>query len=47
MGAVTALDKLAAMEAGHKDATPWLSTHPSPATRAKRMRQQLGLPAKA
>jgi putative metalloprotease len=47
MGAVTALDKLAAMEAGHKDVTPWLSTHPSPASRARRMRQQLGLPAKA
>lgn len=43
MGCVTALDKLAAMEAGHKDATPWLSTHPSPAVRAKRMRQQLGV----
>lgn len=41
MGCVTALDKLAAMEAGHKDAAPWLSTHPSPAVRAKRMRAQL------
>jgi len=43
MGCVTALDKLAAMEAGHKDATPWLSTHPSPAVRAKRMRTALGI----
>ncbi len=41
MGCVTALDKLAAMEAGHKEAAPWLATHPSPAARAKRMRAQL------
>lgn len=45
LGAVTALDMLAAMSAGHKDPTPWLSTHPSPDVRAKRMRKQLGLPA--
>lgn len=43
MAAVTALDKLAAMEAGHGSPTPWLATHPSPAVRAKRMRKQLGL----
>src|SRR6478735_913140 len=43
MGAVTALDKLAAMEAGHRDAASWLATHPSPAVRAKRMRKQLGV----
>lgn len=37
MAAVTALEKLAAMETpGAK--TNWLSTHPSPAARAKRMR---------
>lgn len=41
MGCVTALDKLAAMEAGHKEAAPWLATHPSPAARAKRLRAQL------
>lgn len=41
MAAATALDKLAAMEEGHKGGTPWLSTHPSPAERAKRMRKQL------
>ena len=43
MGAITALDKLAAMSAGHRDPTPWLSTHPSPDARAKRMRKQLGM----
>ncbi len=41
MGCVTALDKLAAMEAGHNEAAPWLATHPSPAARAKRLRAQL------
>jgi len=45
MGAVTALDKLAAMSAGHSDTAPWLATHPSPAVRAKRMRKQLGMQA--
>lgn len=42
MGCVTALDKLAAMEAGRKEAAPWLSTHPSPAARAKRLRALVG-----
>lgn len=42
MAAVTALDKLAAMEAGHKGGTPWLATHPSPAERSKRMKKQAG-----
>lgn len=40
MAAVTALDKLAAMDGG-SHGTPWLSTHPSPAERSKRMRKQL------
>lgn len=40
MGAVTALEKLAAMDTGG-GGTPWLATHPSPAVRAKRMRSQL------
>lgn len=40
MAAVTALDKLAAMEGGDGK-TKWLATHPSPASRAKRMRAQL------
>lgn len=39
MGAVTALEKLAAMD--KPGATAWLSTHPSPASRAKRMRAAL------
>jgi hypothetical protein len=45
MGAVSALDKLAAMSAGHRDSAPWLSTHPAPDVRAKRMRKQLGIAA--
>jgi metalloprotease len=40
MAAVTALDKLAAMEGG-SGKTKWLATHPSPAARSKRMRSQL------
>jgi metalloprotease len=40
MAAVTALDKLAAMEGG-SGKTKWLSTHPAPAARSKRMRAQL------
>ena len=40
MAAVTALDKLAAMDGGDGK-TKWLATHPSPASRAKRMRTQL------
>jgi metalloprotease len=40
MAAVTALDKLAAMEGG-SGKTKWLSTHPAPAARSKRMRSQL------
>lgn len=38
---VTALDKLAAMSGGG-GGPKWLSTHPSPADRSKRMRKQLG-----
>lgn len=38
---VTALDKLAAMSGGG-GGPKWLSTHPSPKDRAKRMRKQLG-----
>jgi metalloprotease len=41
MAAVTALDKLAAMDGGGSK-TKWLATHPAPAARAKRMRLQLG-----
>lgn len=37
---VTALDKLAAMSKG-SSGPEWLSTHPSPASRAKRMRKQV------
>ena len=40
MAAVTALDKLAAMEGG-SGKTKWLATHPAPAARSKRMRSQL------
>jgi metalloprotease len=40
MAAVTALDKLAALEGG-SGKTKWLATHPSPAARSKRMRSQL------
>jgi metalloprotease len=40
MACVTALDKLAAMSGGGGK-TAWLSTHPSPEERAKRMRAQL------
>ncbi len=39
MGAVTALEKLAAMGDGKKDPLQFLSTHPSPGERAKRMRK--------
>jgi metalloprotease len=38
--AVSALDKLAAMEGGDGK-TKWLATHPSPASRSKRMKSQL------
>jgi putative metalloprotease len=41
MAAVTALDKLAAMEGGSGKSN-WMATHPSPAARAKRMRTALG-----
>jgi metalloprotease len=41
MAAVTALDKLAAMGGG--GGPKWLSTHPSPKDRAKRMRTALGI----
>jgi metalloprotease len=41
MAAVTALDKLAAMGGG--GGPKWLSTHPSPKERAKRMRTALGV----
>lgn len=37
---VTALDKLAAMSGGSRG-PEWLSTHPSPASRSKRLRKQL------
>ncbi len=40
MAAVTALDKLAALDGGGGK-TKWLATHPSPAARSKRMRSQL------
>lgn len=40
MAAVTALDKLAALDGGGSK-TKWLATHPSPASRSKRMRSQL------
>lgn len=39
--AVSALEKLAALAGGSGGTLPWLSTHPSPAARAKRMRGQL------
>lgn len=38
---VTALDKLTAMSGGKDDMLPWLSTHPTPAARAKRLRAAL------
>ncbi len=38
MGAVTALEKLAAMDGNKKNPLQFLSTHPSPGARAKRMR---------
>jgi metalloprotease len=38
MAAVTALDKLAAMDGDKKNPMQFLSTHPSPGTRSKRMR---------
>jgi metalloprotease len=38
MGAVTALEKLAVMDGNKKDPLQFLSTHPSPGARAKRMR---------
>jgi metalloprotease len=41
MACVTALDKLVAMSGGKDDALPWLSTHPTPQARSKRMRAQL------
>jgi putative metalloprotease len=41
MAAVTALDKLAAMDGDKKNPLPFLNTHPSPGARAKRMRSQL------
>jgi metalloprotease len=40
MACVTALDKLAALD-GPGGGTSWLSTHPSPKERSKRMRAQL------
>jgi metalloprotease len=39
---VSALDKLAGLGGG-KDPLPWLSTHPAPDVRAKRMRTALGM----
>lgn len=41
MAAVTALEKLAGMDGDKKNPMQFLSTHPSPGTRAKRMRSQL------
>ena len=41
MAAVTALEKLAAMDGDKKNPLQFLATHPSPGTRAKRMRSQL------
>lgn len=41
LGAVTALEKLAAMDGDKKNPMQFLSTHPSPGQRAKRMRSQL------
>ncbi|MEL7190016.1 MAG: M48 family metalloprotease, partial [Pseudomonadota bacterium] len=38
---VTALEKLVAMS-GPSDGFPWTKTHPSPKSRAKRMRKKLG-----
>lgn len=38
MGAVTALEKLAAMDGDKKNPLQFLATHPSPGARAKRMR---------
>ncbi len=38
MGAVTALEKLAAMDGDKKNPLQFLATHPSPGVRAKRMR---------
>jgi metalloprotease len=40
MACVTALDKLAAMSGGAGE-PQWLSTHPSPQERSKRMRTQV------
>ncbi|MBP6434045.1 MAG: M48 family metallopeptidase [Sphingorhabdus sp.] len=41
VAAATALEKLAAMEGDKKNPLQFLSTHPSPGARAKRMRAQL------
>jgi putative metalloprotease len=41
MACVTALDKLTALSGGKDASLPWLSTHPTPAARAKRLRTQL------
>jgi metalloprotease len=41
MACVTALDKLTALSGGKDSGLPWLSTHPTPAVRAKRIRSQL------
>ena len=41
MAAVTALEKLAAMEGNAKDPLQFLSTHPSPGARAKRMKKMV------
>jgi metalloprotease len=41
MAAVTALEKLAAMDGDKKHPLQFLETHPSPGARAKRMRSQL------
>lgn len=41
MAAVTALDKLTALSGGSGGGLPWLSTHPSPKERAKRLRAQI------
>ena len=41
MSAVSALEKLAAMDGDKKNSMQFLSTHPSPGARAKRMRSQL------
>lgn len=41
MACVTALDKLVAMSGGKDSSLPWLSTHPTPQARSKRLRAQI------